>query len=326
MRKQKKSLRRFIYLILFLIVIAGGLRTYWNYLLSPVDPAGSSQLFAIDPGESSTKISKDLELKGFIHSSNAFNILVKRTGLTGKIQAGNFKLSSSMSAREILDTLIAGGIIDRSVTLLEGWRVEEMANKLNQELGIKKQDFLKVAKEGYLFPDTYSLNPDSSASGVVQLLRRNFDTKYSLQLQNRIKKIGLTPDQGVILASIVEREARTDSVRQKVASILLKRYKIDMGLNADATIQYILGYQPSEKSWWKKNLSLDDLKVISPYNTYLHVGLPPTPICSPSLSSLEAVAAADSLTPYLYYYHDSSGNSYYGRTLDEHNANIANHR
>ena len=98
-----------------------------------------------------------------------------------------------------------------------------------------------------------------------------------------------------------------------------------MGINADATIQYALGYQKDEKSWWKRNLTHDDLKVISVYNTYIHQGLPAAPICNPSLSSLQAVADADPTTPYLYYYHDLKGNSYYGKTLEEHNQNVANY-
>ena len=97
-----------------------------------------------------------------------------------------------------------------------------------------------------------------------------------------------------------------------------------MGLNADAAIQYALGYQSGEKSWWKRHLTSEDLKVESPYNTYLYRGLPPTPISNPSLSSLQAVASADSKTPYLYYYHDSKGNSYYAATLEEHSQNIVN--
>ena len=123
----------------------------------------------------------------------------------------------------------------------------------------------------------------------------------------------------------MEREARSDQARTDVASILLKRFKIGMGLNADATIQYMLGYQKNEKSWWKRNLTKDDKKVDSPYNTYLYRGLPPAPICDPGLSSLTAVANADSDTPYLYYYHDSEGNSYYTKTLEEHNQNVANY-
>lgn len=153
--------------------------------------------------------------------------------------------------------------------------------------------------------------------------------KYDAKLKSKIQKLGLTIDEGVILASIVEREARSDEARRMVASILLKRFKIDMGLNADATIQYALvpkgTINPPKDGWWKRNLTHDDLKINSPYNTYLYRGFPPTPISNPSLSSLEAVASADPKIPYLYYYHDSKGNSYYAKTLEEHNANVANH-
>lgn len=212
--------------------------------------------------------------------------------------------------------------VQKKVTLIEGWRVEEMAARLNKELGIKNTDFIKLADEGYMFPDTYFFEENASASAVVQKLKNTFKVRYDSDLQAKIRKIGLTPEQGVILASIVEREARSDGVRQMVASILLKRFKIGMGLNADATIQYALGYQAAEGSWWKRHLTRDDLKVPSAYNTYLHAGLPPTPICNPSLSALEAVANAQA-TPYLYYYHDSKGQSYYAKTLEEHNENVA---
>lgn len=216
-------------------------------------------------------------------------------------------------------------IVEKRVTLIEGWRIEEMAARFNSELGIKKEDFLKVAKEGYMFPDTYFLEPDASASAVVEKMRDNFDVKYDATLQSRIKKLGLTSAQGVILASLVEREARTDEPRRMVASILLKRLKIGMGLNVDSTLQYALGYQSIEKSWWKRDLTSNDKKIESPYNTYIHAGLPPTPICNPSLSSLEAVANADPNTPYLYYFHDSQGVSHYSKTLEEHNQQIANY-
>lgn len=216
----------------------------------------------------------------------------------------------------------------KRVTLLEGWRVEEMAVKLNKDLGIKNEEFLKLAKEGYMFPDTYFFKEEALASAVAQKLRANFDLKYDDKLRAKIKKLGLTPAEGVVLASIVEREARSDEARKMVASILLKRLKIGMGLNADATIQYALVSQgaktPPPAGWWKRNLTREDLKIDSPYNTYLYRGLPPGPISNPSLSSLNTVANANPSTPYLYYYHDSQGISHYGRTLEEHNENIAN--
>lgn len=220
-------------------------------------------------------------------------------------------------------------VTEKKVTLIEGWRIEEMAVKLNQELGIKNKDFIAVAKEGYMFPDTYMFDVNVTTSEIVTILRANFEKKYDAIIKNKIQKLGLTTDEGVILASIVEREARSDGVRKMVASILLKRLKIDMGLNADATIQYALipkgTITPPSFGWWKRNLTRDDLKIASSYNTYLYRGLPPGPISNPSLSSLQAVASADSKTPYLYYYHDSKGNSYYAKTLEEHNQNVANY-
>lgn len=307
--------------ILFLVLIIKG---WWSGQLSPVSTDKSTKIIVVENGESFPKIVEDLKTQNLIKSSSAFNLYAKQSGLSTKIQTGSFRLSPSMSSQEILKTL-ASLPLDSWVTLLEGWRVEEMAAKLNSSLGIPNAEFLKFAKEGYMFPDTYLIPRDYSAEQVAQKMRNNFDAKYSEDLKTKIRKLGLIDNQGVILASIVEREARSDEARKMVASILLKRFKIGMGLNVDSTIQYALGYQSDEKSWWKKSLSLSDLKVDSPYNTYIHAGFPPTPICNPSLSSLNAVANADLSTPYLYYYHDSKGVSHYAKTLDEHNQNVANY-
>lgn len=214
----------------------------------------------------------------------------------------------------------------KKITLLEGLRVEEMVEKLSKEMSPEVgKEFLKIAREGYMFPDTYFIKKDASASAIAEKMRNNFDNKYDSALQSKIKKLGLTSDEGVILASIVEREARSDTARKMVASILLKRLNMKMELNVDSTIQYALGYQPQEKSWWKRHLTKADLQIDSAYNTYIHRGLPPAPICNPSLSAFEAVASADPKTPYLYYYHDSEGVPHYAKTLEEHNQNIANY-
>ncbi len=292
--------------------------------MGPVSTNKETQDFVVLKGESVADIAQKLKEDSLIKSPDIFRFYVKFQGVQNKIQPGRFKISPSMSVPQLTNVL-TNKPEDMWVTLLEGWRMEEMAQKLNDTIGINKSDFLKIAKEGYMFPDTYLFPKDVTAQLVASEMRNTFDIRYSNELQTKIKKLGLTPEEGVILASIVEREARSDEVRTKVAGILLKRLNIGMGLNADATVQYALGYQPSEKSWWKRHLSLDDLKVKSPYNTYLHAGLPPTPISNPSLSSLEAVANADPSTPYLYYYHDSKGNSYYAKTLEEHNKNVANH-
>ncbi len=327
--KNRNFKRNWLVLIIALGVIFFGAKSYWGSLLSAPKPNDSQEkVFVISPGEATSSIVGRLEREGLIKSSWAFNLFLKNSGQASKIQAGDFKLSPSMGAEEILKGLTEGRV-DKWVTLLEGWRVEEVAAKLSLELGVKSEEFLKVAKEGYMFPDTYLFNPDVTAADIAATMRANFDKKYDADLQNKIKKLGLTTEEGVILASIVEREGRSDEVRRMVASILLKRLKIDMGINADATIQYALVKKgtlaPPADGWWKRHLTREDLKINSPYNTYLHRGLPPTPISNPSLSSLQAVANADPSTPYLYYYHDSQGRSHYGKTLDEHNTNVANY-
>ncbi|MBI4039234.1 endolytic transglycosylase MltG [Candidatus Daviesbacteria bacterium] len=299
-------------------------KSYWNFLKSPTDEKGQSVAFVVKRGESVANIIQRLKEENFIRSEWIFKFELKQSGKDGEIAAGDYKLSTSMSTDEIIKNLTSGSI-DRWVTLIEGWRVEEVAEALNSKFEIRNSKFIAMAKEGYMFPDTYLFNPDATAETIAQTMRANFDKKYNTDLVRKINALGLTADEGVILASIVEREARSDEVRRMVASILLKRLNIGMGLNADATLQYALGYQKDEKSWWKRHITAGDKKVDSPYNTYLYRGLPPKPICNPSLSSLKAVSEADPATPYLYYYHDSKGNSYYAKTLDEHNQNVANH-
>lgn len=317
-----KKIIAIILCLLFLFLLARG---FWTNQLERVSSDTNEKSFVISKGESFSQVSKRLNKEGLIKSSVLFNIFSKQSGNSHKIQSGTFKLSPSMSAEEVLKK-ITGNPSDDWVTILEGWRIEEIASKLNEQLGINNNEFLKVAKEGYMFPDTYLFPKDYSEAQIAEIMMDNFDKKYSEELRSKIKSKGLTEYEGVILASIVEREGRSQGVRMMIASILLKRLNIGMGLNADATLQYALGYQEEEKSFWKRHLTSEDKKVESPYNTYLYRGLPPKPIANPSLSSLKAVADADPGTPYLYYYHDTKGNSHYAKTLEEHNINIATNR
>lgn len=316
----KKSLTLIIVLIVGLLLAKG----WWDNQFTSVSSDKTTRVFVIAKGAGVSDIAKKLKNDGLIKSELAFKIYVRQNDLTNKLQAGSYKLSPSMSTQDILKALQSGSE-DNWVTLIEGWRVEEMAEKLNEELKIDKGEFVKKAKEGYMFPDTYLFPKEATVGYVTEVLKKTFDARLTEELRFKIRSKGLTDAEGVILASIVEREARSDEVRKMVASILLKRFNIGMALNADATLQYILGYQPAEKSWWKRHLTKEDKKVESPYNTYLYAGLPPAPIANPGLSSLRAVANADPSTPYLYYYHDLKGNSYYAKTLDEHNRNVANY-
>lgn len=321
-------MKRLIWLAIIIVVIFFLAKGWWDSQLSSVSSDKSTKVFVIAKGAKVSEIAKKLKEENLIKSEFAFKFYVKQNNLTNKLQAGSYKLSPLMSVLDILKALQSGSE-DVWVTLIEGWRIEEMAAELNQELKIDKAEFLKSAKEGYMFPDTYLFPKEATVEYITSTLRKTFDARFTPELRSRIRSQGLTEDQGVILASIVEREARSDGVRKMVASILLKRFKIGMVLNADATVQYALGFQKGENppagGWWKRHLNRDDLKVDSPYNTYLHSGFPPTPIASSGLSSLTAVANADPATPYLYYYHDSKGNSYYAKTLEEHNRNVASY-
>jgi UPF0755 protein len=324
-------LRLFIWFLI--LIAAGAVVVFWqfNVLKSPIDPLGQEQAFVVQKGESIDEISKSLVDKGLIRSDFMFKLLVKLQGSTAHIEAGDFKISPAMSTEEVIAAL-GKGAEDKWVTLLEGWRVEQMASDLHDELGIDPGDFIKAAKghEGHLFPDTYLFNKNVAAETIVQTLTSTFDKKYSDNLQAKVRKNGLTPEEGIILASIVEREGRSDQVRKNVASILLKRFNMEMALNADATVQYakdsqILNRGGTPDKFWQPVTLADYHDIVSTYNTYLHSGLPPAPICNPSLSSLQAVADADPSIPYLYYYVDGQGKIYYAKTLAEHETNVSRH-
>ena len=326
MQKKKRS-RLWLIVIVFLVFIAG-VWLWWMRINSPVDPKATVKAFVVQEGESTDSIVSRLESEGLIRSGLAFKVFLKTSPSAANIQAGTFKLSGAMNFEEIIKNL-SSGVVDEWVTLLEGWRVEQMAKQLSSELGIDPESFIKSAREGYMFPDTYLFNKEVTAVDVVETLENTFDKRYTQELRDKVMANGLSPEQGVILASIVEREARSDGERTRVASILLKRIKIGMKIDADATVQYAKDSQKLKNGtltkFWEPITRADYQDVKSPYNTYLNNGLPPGPICNPSLSSLKAVANATD-TNYLYYYHDSAGRSYYGETLEQHNQNVANYK
>jgi len=281
----------------------------------------STKIFVIAPGQPLQKIIDNLQKEDLIRSKIVFYLIVKQLKIDKKIQAGDFRLSPSMNAYEIAQTL-THGTLDVWVTLIEGTRKEEMAEVLNKKVNISELEFIRLAKEGYLFPDTYLIPKNADAQMVVNILENNFNQKFTKQMEEKGKNKSLTKEQIVILASLLEREAKNFKDKKIIAGILLKRLKADWPLQIDATVQYALGYQSKEKSWWKKNLTSQDLEIDSPYNTYKNKGLPPTPISNPGLDSLTAVIEAEVETPYWYYLSDKKGVVHYAKTLEEHNLNI----
>jgi len=279
------------------------------------------KIFVVRKGEGVKDIAVRLEKEELIRSPLAFFLLVRSLGISQEIQAGDFRLNPSMDAKTIAQNL-THGTLDVWLTALEGWRVEEIALKIAQEMAIPEKEFLKVAKEGYMFPDTYLIPRDASVAAVVEIFYNNFEKKFDDNLKSEARRRGLDEREVIILASLVEREAKFDEDRSKVASVLFNRLESGMKLDIDATIQYALGYQADEKSWWKKGLTKEDLKTNSPYNSYQEIGLPPMPICNPGLLSIKAVIYPQE-TDYWYYLSDQKGQMHYSKTLEEHNQNIS---
>ncbi|HLC71798.1 MAG TPA: endolytic transglycosylase MltG [Candidatus Nanoarchaeia archaeon] len=312
-----------IIIFLFIITVLGSvIYMYIQAGTFPVDKNDkSSKIFVIGKGESLTSIINTLQEQGLIRNKVVFFLIVKQLGIERKIQAGDFRLSSSMNAYQLAENL-THGTLDVWVTVIEGTRKEEIAEVISENLRIPQIEFLKYAKEGYLFPDSYLVPKDATAVAVINIFEVNLQRKFTNELRTRANRNGLTQDQVLVLASLVEREAKFDDDRQEVANILLKRIRNDWPLQVDATIQYALGYQPGTRSWWKHELSLDDLKIESPYNSYTNKGLPPTPIGNPGLATIQAVVSADPATENWFYVSDKQGKLHFAQTQAEHEENI----
>lgn len=311
------------FLLLLILVFVGLLFGvfFWEDGLRAVDKADTTDVqFMVKKGETVNSIVDRLSGERLIRSRLVFYLYLKFSGTDSKVQAGNFHLMKSMSTKELAHALTVGSL-DVWVTTLEGWRSEEIATKLSQELGIPEREFMAVAREGYMFPDTYLVPKDASAGGVSSLFTDTFEKKFTAEMRAEIGRQGRTLKDVVILASILEREGKSATDKPVIAGILLKRLKAGWPLDIDATLQYALGYQTVDKTWWKKELTDQDKKINSPYNTYANPGLPPGPISNPGLSSLQAsVYPQDS--PYWFYLHDPQGQIHYAKTIEEHNANI----
>jgi UPF0755 protein len=316
-------MKRKLFIFCFLITLAlGGIFLWWNQAIKPMsDSAIGTVKFTVAQGETGRDIAERLNKEGLIRSPLAFFLLARFGGKADNLQAGDFHLSPAMDLPAIFSNL-SHGTSDVRVTIPEGWRNEEIAVKLTQEFGIPEAEFLKYAKEGYMFPDTYQLPKDASSEAVAAIMLKNFNEKVSSQDRQKAQSRGLTIDQLVTIASLVEREAKFDLDRPLVASVILNRMKQNMPLDLDATVQYAVGYQQKTKTWWKKELTIDDLHIVSPYNTYAHPGLPPAPIANPGLAAIHAVIEAPH-TEYIFYISEPSGKTHFAKTLEEHNSNIS---
>jgi len=307
--------------ILALLIIIVGCSLWWNDAVAPFDANDTTPVtFSVVKGDSIRDIASNLTANRLIRSPIGFYLLVKFMGLERQIQAGEFRLQRTMNSSQIVKEL-THGMMDTWVTIVEGWRIEEIATKLAKELDIPEKEFLTVAQEGKMFPDTYRVPKDATAGAIVSLLTENFSKKITPKMLDDIKKSAMSLDDILTLASIVEREGKTEVDRPVIAGVLLNRLEKGWALETDATLQYALGYQSKNKTWWKRELTNEDKQIDSPYNTYKNTGLPPGPIANPGIEAITA-AVYPKKTEYMFYLHDSKGNAHYAKTLEEHERNI----
>jgi UPF0755 protein len=274
-------------------------------------------------------IGQKLEEKGIIHFSFPFRVLAKLTHADRKLKAGLYRLNSKMSLWEILTTLSQGKSELLTLKIPEGFTTDQIAQELEKMKVVTASEFMKSAQdpealkdlgiqgpnvEGFLFPETYRVPIGAGSEALVNLLARQFWDSVGSDFETRCRQRGLTPYQAVILASIVEREARMKDERPMIAGVLYNRLKQKMRLEVNATLNYVL----TDKRAWLTN---DQLDTKSAYNTYRHRGLPPTPICNPGLASIQAVLEPAEV-PYLYYVAQGDGSSLFATTLAEHQKNI----
>ena len=310
---------------------------------APMSDDSTVQTFVVRPGQSAADIGKELADKKLIRSHLMFRALVEARDVGSKIEAGEYRVSPSMTTSEIVAVLSRGAVrTGVPLTIPEGWRAEQVAQKV-ESLGIARaDDFLALVRsgagvqlaeplppgqslEGYLFPNTYEIKKDADARAVIELMAREFDRQFAGQLRSKVAARGLTVHQAVTLASIVEREAARPAEQPLIASVYLNRLKRNMPLQADPTVQFAVANANLAEAlgfgYWKRDLTYDDLRFESPYNTYAQAGLPPGPICSPGLGALEAVANPTE-SEYLFFVARGDGSHVFAKTDVEHAANV----
>lgn len=315
-QSQPHAGRFYGYMIAFVctvLIMATGVFVYCDLLNdAPANfPIGTD--IRIDDGLTVRDVTDTLRESGVVRSSLYLYFVIMTKYGNMPVQAGTYRFSEPQTSREIAHDIVYGENLSPliRITLPEGFRARDILLYLPPLFENDVTDVF-TSHEGYLFPDTYFISRTMSSTDLLELLRTTHNKKLS-PYSDAIAASGLTQDEVIILASIIEREAKDDESKRIVSGILQNRLSRNMPLQVDASFDYLLGKTSSE-------LTEDDLAIDSPYNTYSHRGLPPTPISNPGLSSIDAVLNP-AQTPFLYYLTADDGTFYYAKTFEEHKRN-----
>ena len=286
------------------------------------------ETIVISENQTGAEIGEALYEKGLIVSPTVFRAALRLTGAMDTLQHGPYQIPHHSSLKEIIDRLQKGKIQSITLTIPEGFTIGEIGKRI-EEQGIDTQAaFMEQGKlyspylymygpkpvtyrvEGFLFPSTYEVPVGSKAADVMKMMADEMNRQLTPKMRQDIETQGMTIFEFITLASLVEKEAKFDEDRPIIAAVFRQRLKEGMPLESCASIQYILGYP-------KPLITIEDTKLESPYNTYLHKGLPPGPIANPGLKSMEAVLYAPT-TDYLFFVADKEGHHHFSKTYEEH--------
>lgn len=309
-----------LFLVIVLLLVGAG-----HFLIAPAEKEGMEQVVFVQEGLSLNEVADELEKRNIIVSKTLFGLWGKIMGSSRRIKAGEYRLSPNMPPIRILEILTAGVVITYPVTFPEGYTIEQIADVLDRNELVEKEEFVSLAHnpavlkqynitgpslEGYLYPDTYHLARGISSSAAVDTMVNRF-RQLTGPLEKRAEVAGMTMEDVIILASIVEKETGLAEERPMIASVFLNRLKQGMRLESDPTVIYgIKGFDG--------NLTRKDLREPTLYNTYVIRGLPIGPIANPGLDSIKAVLFPEE-TDYLYFVSKNDGSHQFSKTLSDHN-------
>ena len=328
-------MKRVVLALLILIVVVLGVVSF-RIIRGAEQPykgyEGAEQFVEVPAGASPNAIGRRLAAAGVVRDLATFRYVLAKSGQARRLKAGEYRFDRPMKPAEVVDMMARGAVYLRPITFREGLTVKQMAALYEQAGFGPAADFITAAAnaaliteldpeardlEGYLFPDTYTLPRRSTAAELVTQMVSNFRSVATTELIARAKARGLSVRELVTLASIVEKETGKPEERPLVAAVYSNRLRIGMGLQCDPTVIYAL----ERAGRYTGNLTREDLRFDSAYNTYRYAGLPPGPIAAPGRASLEAtVAPAD--VPYIYFVSRNDGSHAFAATLDEHNRNV----
>jgi UPF0755 protein len=317
--------------VIALVVCAGAGFVAMHFLSTPASDSSEQFVFEVRPGESFKVIARHLEEQNLVSSASKLEILARLSHQTAKVRVGEYALRRNFKPREIMSVLASGRSIEYAITVSEGLNRFEIADIVEHQKVASKADFLAlttdqrlikellgknlVSLEGYLFPETYHITKYTSARGLVRMMVERFKENYSkVQGLPGWNKHGLTDEQVLTLASIVEKETGAPEERPVIASVFYNRLKKRMPLQTDPTIIYGLWLAAGV---WNRNLSRADLQASGPYNSYTNMGLPPGPISNPGFEAMKA-AGLPAESEYLFFVSRNNGTHVFSKDYSQH--------